>query len=276
MKLSFLVRIASALALCAPLSAMAATSAKVQKIKLETIKPGKVQLDSRLGYVIVRLGPKSIGKGDAIPFGMMRLDSATQKGFDAEAYKADKELWRTVAVGVNAGRSFSEGDGLGTYVVAMYPGHWVISGVGQTCLSMGSYAFDVKAGELTDIGAFVTGRENGKSGAPELATSVLSPDLVSFGVAINIVMSENLAIRPVTNGPVVPTEFSALPLRKADLQADFRFDNSCFALVNRAASLPPIGHQPPLTKEAAAARIKELNPPEKPASTDAATTKASK
>jgi hypothetical protein len=259
-----------------PTASYAAKETKAKKIKLESLKPGKVQLDSRLGYVIVRVGPKTPAKSDVTPFGMMRIDSETQTLIPTSAYQVDKNLYRTVSVGLNPGRSFADSNGLGTYIMSVYPGRWVISAVGSTCMSLGTYSFDAKAGEIVDLGILVTGRENGESNAPELSQAKLSQDLIDFGVAVNIVMSETIAIRPAADSPIVPKEFSALPMRKAELQADYRFDNSCAMLINRAASLPAIGHQPPMTQDQAKEAIKAINPPEKPKPDKAGKTTAAK
>lgn len=249
--------------LAAPAASQAAKAPKVKKIKLDTMKPGKIVLDPRLGYILVRMGPKDDVKDRPLPVALVRIDPATGTFFTPEAADAMPDFWRTQAVGVNTGRSFGDKDGVGVYVVSAYPGRWVVNNVGPTCLSLGTYAFDVKQGEITDVGTFLTAREDGESSAPELAGAKLSQDLIDFGVAVNIVMSEALAVKPAPNGATAPAPFASLPLTRAELAPDFRFENRCAHLISRAASLPPLGHQPPMTRDEAATAIAAMNPPVK-------------
>lgn len=262
----------AALAL-APFAAMPAQAqsapAKVQKIKLDTLKPGKLKLDPRLGYILVRIGPKTSATDNPMSVGFSRFDAQTGKpviGGDVQGLSAD--FWRTVAVGVNTGRSFgTTADGAGIYLVSAYPGRWVISSVGasvygSTCLSMGTYAFDVKQGEISDIGTLLTGREDGQSPAAQLKGAKLSDDLVQFGTLMNIVMTNALYAMPASDDPALPPEMAAMPRSRVTLEPDVRMGNICNDMPNRALSLPPIGHQPPLTAEQARARIDEINPDE--------------
>ncbi len=237
---------------------------KVPKIKLETLKPGKIKLDNRLGYVLVRLGPKAADKNPALSVGFSRIDGATNAPFNFVTMNdIPKDFWRTSSVGINPGRSFGDVDGTGIYYVGFYPGRWVIGGVGQTCMSLGTYSFDVKQGEVTDIGTLLVARENGEAGVPELKDAKLSQDLADFGTMVNIVMSEALYVKPASNTPALPAELKAMPVVKATLTPDHRLDNSCASLINRAASLPPLGHQSPMTRDEAVAALAKMNPPER-------------
>jgi hypothetical protein len=237
---------------------------KVPKIKLETLKPGKIKLDDRLGYVMIRLGPKAADKNPALGVGFSRIDAATNKPFDFPTIDViPKDFWRTASVGINVGRSFADVDGAGLYYIGFYPGRWVIGGVGQTCMSLGTYTFDVKQGEVTDIGTLLVARENGEAGVPELKDAKLSQDLAEFGTMMNIVMTEALYAKPASDTPTLPAELKAWPVTKATLMPDHRFDNNCTTLINRASSLPPLGHQPPMTRDEAVMALAKMNPPER-------------
>ncbi len=261
------IALVASLALSAMASSpsFAAEKAKKEpKIKLDTLKPGKIKLDPRLGYVLVRLGPKESGKNPALSVGFNRIDPATNKPFDFSTIDdIPKDFWRTAGVAINVGRSFGDADGAGVYYVGFYPGRWVINGVGSTCLSLGTYAFDVKAGEITDIGTLLVARENGETTVPELKDAKLSQDLVEFGTLMNIVMSEALYVKSGAATPTLPAELKAWPVAKATLTPDHRSDNVCATLINRVASLPPLGHQPPMTRDEAVAALAKINPPEK-------------
>lgn len=235
---------------------------KPAKIKLDTLKPDKVVIDPRLGYILVRVGPQDKPTDKPTPVAFLRIDENTGKNFTfADPKDIPPDFWRTLSVAVNTGRSFGQSEGAGVYLVGLYPGRWVINNVGTTCLTLGTYTFEVKQGEVTDIGTLLTAREDGSSTAPELKEAKLSTDLVEFGTLMNIVMSDALYVKPASDEPALPPLLAAMPRYKADLTPDFRSDNLCMGIINRAASLPTLGHQSPITAEQAAEAINRINPP---------------
>ena len=244
-----MIRLPLALTAAAALAlAPQVASAAPKPAKPETLKKGPIAINPAMGYVLVRLGPKAPegGKPDAIS--LTQADAATGRPYAKAKFAADKYLARTASALVQPGRSFLDAAGAGTHIVMLYPGRWFVAAAGNTCMSMGSYAFDVKPGEITDIGTVMVGREDGKSPVPEIAKNKLSQDLVEFGTLMNIVMSHSLTMRAAVDGDPIPDEAKALPIRRAALIEDYRFDNSCQSLIGRAASLPPIERQPPLAK----------------------------
>lgn len=229
-----------------------------EKIRLDTLKPNKIVLDERLGYILVRLGPKTSPSDKPLPVAFRRINQANGPSY----ISGDADVLRTTVVAVNSGRSFGDVNQSGLYVLSAYPGSWIINNVGQTCFSLGTYGFDVKAGEVVDIGTILTGLENGKSSASEIRATTLSSDLVGFGVLMNIVMSGAAFVKPAADDPVLPPELQNLPRRKAELESDVRFSNTCRGLVNRVSSLAPPPHQLPMSVEEAAEAIKKINNPE--------------
>jgi hypothetical protein len=256
-----IVAAAQALFLAGRVDAESAKPAKPAKIKMDTLKPGKVELDPRLGYVLVRIGPQDSPTDKPTTVAFLRIDENTGKQFwFATPNDIPPDFWRTMSVGVNTGRSFGQSDNNGVYLIRLFPGRWVINNVGTTCLTLGTYSFDVKQGEVADIGTLLTAREDGSSKAPELKSARLSSDLVEFGTLMNIVMTDALYVKSASDEPALPPEMAPMPRRKAELQADFRSENTCQGMINRAASLPPLGHQPPMTVEQAAEAISRMNP----------------
>jgi hypothetical protein len=242
-------RSATALALSLALLLPTAVQARSSKPpKPETLKKGPVSLNPAIGYVLVRLGPKAPTSAKPDPISLSQADPTSGRPYTKAQYAADKYLARTSVALVVPGRSFLDAAGVGVHIVSVYPGRWYIASGGQTCFSLGTYAFDVKPGEITDIGTVLIGKEDGRSPVPEIAKASLSQDLVQFGVLMNIVMSHTFTIRPAIDGDPVPEEVKSLPIKRATLIEDYRFDNSCQTLVSRAASLPPLGHQPPISK----------------------------
>jgi hypothetical protein len=207
----------------------------------KSLKLKELKLDPTKGYILVRVGP-SAGKGDAPIVVFARMDPRTGTIFGEGKLNAlsSKEYNASSAGGGN----FVATDGkTSAYVVPVNPGKWVIAGAGASIFSLGTYGFEVKAGEVVDIGTVLTGREDGKSPIPEIAAAKLSPDLVSFGTLMNIVMTDALLLKPPVDGAVPPAPIASWPVRPAVLEADVRFDNVYQGLINRVLGLPPMEHQ---------------------------------
>ncbi|HMG48230.1 MAG TPA: hypothetical protein VK614_12305 [Allosphingosinicella sp.] len=200
-------------------------------------------LDPNLGYIVVRVGPLGSGGGAPMVY-FVRVDR--EKHTALWSFGAGNIDSRRVLDGAQiSGRNHWAVDGqTGLYVVPVNPGFWVVGGAGATTFSLGSYGFEVRAGEMTYVGTVLTGRQNGESPIPEIAASRLSPDLASFGTLMNIVMSDAVLVRPPAEGDALPAAITAFTVTRAELVPDVRFDNFLRALVNRALGLPPIGHMP--------------------------------
>ena len=206
------------------------------------LEPGPVVIDPALGYVMVRIGPTRGDKGKAQNLWIWRYDpergeirtlgkkdpARIPKGEDAGAYFGD--------------RPFTVGDEASVFITSLTPGEWVIHGTETTCLCLGSYAFTVKAGEITDLGNVLIAREDGKSDVPVLAEQKLAEDLLDRG----FVVTDAVQVRPAADGDPLPPEVASLPIVRATLTEDVRFPNrgpTRFLypgglLVNRALGLP--------------------------------------
>lgn len=211
-------------------------------LAFKRLKTGPVVIDPALGYVLVRIGPTRGDKGKAQNLWIWRYDpergeirtlgkkdpSRIPKGEDAGAYFGD--------------RPFMINDEGSVFITSVTPGEWVIHGTETTCLCLGSYAFTVKAGEITDLGTVLIARENGKSDVPALAEQTLAEDLLDRGFVVNDVVQ----VRPAADGDSLPPEVASLPIVRAQLTEDVRFPNRgptryLFPgglLINRALGLP--------------------------------------
>jgi hypothetical protein len=143
------------------------------------------------------------------------------------------------------GDNFGSDGKTSLYLVPVNPGNWVIAGAGATSMSLGSYGFEVKPGEITYVGTILTDRENGKSEIPELAAAKLSQDLVEFGTLMNIVMSDAMMVIPAAEGDPIPEAIAAHTVTRAALVPDVRFNNFIAGMINRAVGLPAPGHHAP-------------------------------
>ncbi|WP_157216760.1 hypothetical protein [Flavisphingomonas formosensis] len=209
------------------------------------LKSKELVFDKAKGYILVRLGPAVGSTGSAAVVGFTRLDPYTGKIMgDGVLNGLSSKEYNAAAAG--GGNLLSTDGKTSLYLIPVNPGRWIITGTGVTVYSLGTYGFDVKAGETVDIGTILTGREDGKSAIPEIAAAKLSEDLVHFGTLMNIVMTDALLLRPPGDADPIPAELAAFNVRKAELIPDIRFDNVYHSLVGRVLGLPPMQHNPPL------------------------------
>jgi hypothetical protein len=224
----------AAACLCAGISAPASAA--------NPLKPDKFVFDPARGYILARIGPVS-DSGDAPPVYFARLSedgTSTIWSYGMRAINSKKE---SDAAMVWGGDNFGNDGKTSLYLVPVNPGNWVIAGAGGTSMSLGSYGFEVKPGEITYVGTILTDRENGKSDIPEIAAAKLSKDLVEFGTLMNIVMSDAMLVRPPADGETFPEAISAHNVTRAALVPDVRFNNFLAGMINRVIGLPPLGHQ---------------------------------
>lgn len=207
------------------------------------LKPAKFVWNPAMGYILARVGPTGDdGKAPPVYFARLGEDGDTVWSFGGRLINNKKNLDAAMVWG---GDHFGSNGETSLYLVPVNPGKWVIAGAGNTVMSLGSYGFDVKPGEITYVGTILTDRENGKSKIPEFQSAKLSKDLVEFGTLMNIVMSDALLVRPAGEADPLPAALTAHPVTRAALQPDVRFNNFLAALINRAHGLPPLEHQAP-------------------------------
>jgi hypothetical protein len=212
------------------------------------LKPKELAvLDPTKGYILVRVGPGS-AKETPIGVALARLDPVEQEPIVGNGLS--KKEFNVASV---AGGNFISSDGkTRLYLVPVNPGRWIFTGVGMTTFSMGTYGFDVRAGEIVNAGTVLVGREDGKSAIPDIAATKLSQDLVEFGTLTNIVMTDTYLIRPASATETLPASVK-LPVRDAEYQSDIRFKNVYGLMVNRAIGLPPMQHNAPRPSSAPSA-----------------------
>ncbi|HMJ93132.1 MAG TPA: hypothetical protein VK472_03430 [Allosphingosinicella sp.] len=209
------------------------------------LKPEKFVFDPARGYILVRVGPVG-DSGNADPVYFVRMDPAhpgqTLWSFGMRPINSKKE---SDAAMVWGGDNFGNDGKTSLYLVPVNPGEWVIGGAGGTSMSLGSYGFTVKPGEITYVGTILTGRENGKSDIPEIKAATLSQDLVEFGTLMNIVMSDAILVTPSAAGDPIPEAIASHGVTHASLIPGVRFNNFLAAMINRAIGLEELEHQLP-------------------------------
>lgn len=217
------------------------------------LRANQVRIEPELGYILARIGPVADGGNRFIYFG--RLDPDTRQA-----------IWRYGTTKPNDRRELdaammSENDFIDrdanteTFIVPVRPGFWVVGGAtnhawgmssyaaGATSFSMGSFGFEVRAGEVTDIGTILTAPQDGRSTVPELAASRVSEDIIRNGLLRNVLMTNALIVRPPTEADRVPASLSGARVVRAQLVPDVRFNNFLRGLPSRALGLPPLEHR---------------------------------
>ena len=224
-----------ALGVAAAAMALSVTPAAAHK----PLKQKELVADPGKGYILVRVGPAS-GNITGVVFARLNPYSGKIIGDGKLNALSKKEYDAAIAVGGNL--LSTDGD-TNVYLIPANPGKWLIAGAGTSIFSLGTYGFDIKAGEVADIGTVLTGREDGKSKIPEIAAAKLSDDLVEFGTMMNIVMTDAMLLKPPVENAPVPKELNGWTVRAAQIQRDVRFDNVYQGLINRALGLPPMEHE---------------------------------
>ena len=118
-------------------------------------------------------------------------------------------------------RPFMSTGETGLFIASLTPGDYVIHGTETTCFCLGSYAFTVRPGEITDLGTILLGAENGEALVPEIREQRLSPDLLER----EFVITDAMLVRPAADGDPLPPEIAGLPITRAVLTPDVRFPN---------------------------------------------------
>lgn len=224
---------------------LAAATALIQSAPADAakrLKKGALKLDPKLGYVLVRVGPTAGSKGTAPNLYIHRFDAArgelrtSRKSDPARVGKGED------TTAVFGDRPFMAAGEAGVFISSVTPGDYVIHGTESTCFCLGSYAFSVRPGEITDIGTVTIARENGMTTNAALKAYTLSDDLLER----EFVVTDIIAVQPAREGDALPPEIGSGGVRRAALTEGTRFLNRGTTrylypgglLINRAAGLP--------------------------------------
>lgn len=208
-------------------------------------KKGKFKFDPAKGYLLVRVGPNKSAKGNPPLVGFMRLDVKLTRADSVPNSEELKEILANIVVAGGKNALDVSGDA-SIYLAEANPGYWVIShahGGVPTIMSLGTYGFKIRPGEITYVGTIYSGPEDGTSPVSEIARSKISDDLISYGTVSSMLKSSAIYIIPPNAADEMPSEVSTLTVRPAELEPDIRFENFGRGLVNRVLNLPAMGHE---------------------------------
>lgn len=211
----------------------------------KAVKPGAVRLDPALGYVLVRAGPVIGKKHKASPLFFWRYDAARQ-AIRTTAKKDPARIAKGEDAGFNIGTVPLEltGANESAFLMAVTPGEYVFHGTATTCFCLGSVAFTVRPGVVTDVGTVHQASPAAAEGFAEFAGVRASPDLVERGY----VLADIASVTPADASARMPAALAGLAVEPAVLRPDQRFVNVAGTragyaggiLVNRLHGLPPV------------------------------------
>ncbi|MES2496052.1 MAG: hypothetical protein V4618_08055 [Pseudomonadota bacterium] len=134
-----------------------------------------------------------------------------------------------------------ERDAVGsTYLIETDPGTYVIYGLGNklsmaVCLCLGSIKFSAKAGDITDVGTFLSSRASEPPLYPELA------EVTDLGPTFDMDFPlPAIALRPVSANDRLPSMLRAFPRVAAQFHAVGPFFEASARLITRLAPFPGV------------------------------------
>jgi hypothetical protein len=201
-----------AMGLCMGSSALASTPIKPKH--LDKINPNN-------SYVIVR-----IMGGEGID--LARYDPKTMRTFWSSVASSRNDL-DMAFVGGKYNIGLEGVNGAKTFIIQVAPGSWLVSGWTFYSFSMGTYGFEVKPGEVTDIGTIIVTHSNDDVTEANAATA------------------DTLLLVEPSAADTLPAELAKLNVHKASIVKDIRFGNIHHYLFSRALGLPPLEHIKPGT-----------------------------
>lgn len=214
------------------------------------IAQDKFVYDSQQGYILAWAGPMK-GKTsykDYLDF--VRIDPATGKTLIEDpgyARSTNAHAVTDAAAIYYEAKPWAIVNDRGLFLIPVNPGRWVIGGVNNTALSLGSYGFQVERGKISYIGTVLTGKEDGSSEVPEI--KVLAP-AGDNPAQPRSSMASTFVLR--TADPAdLPSSFPKEHLIVPKIERDVRFNNYQSSLVSRAADLGPMAHERPVPRAGA-------------------------
>lgn len=198
----------------------------------EVLKLAPASLDSKQAYLLVRLGKRDEKVWNLVSFYRYDPEAEDLRGKGRSKGNPVPKGEDKAAV-VDSKPFLAEEGNVRTYLVAVTPGRWVIASSPTTSFSLGSLQFDLKAGEITDLGTLYMGPENGSSIWPKLAGIRSAPDIEKRGYTV----ADAMLAEPAGASTPVPASISALPRRPAGYRPARRFGNHSGQMINAVLPL---------------------------------------
>lgn len=144
-----------------------------------------------------------------------------------------------VPAGEQAGEGFrnkpiAKGEGSRLFLLEVDPGLWVVQGYGNTSFSLGSYSFELAAGEVTDLGVVAAENDWAEGQKPPNAGSVFKMALAGPFAKGPAMAPMRLSFRPREAGDLpLPAGLPANRVKPVAFVPGATFGNYLGSLVNR-------------------------------------------
>jgi hypothetical protein len=162
--------------------------------------------------------------------------------YDAEANDIrglGKAKDNPVPAGEQTGEGFrnkpiAKGEGSRLFLLEVDPGLWVVQGFGNTSFSLGSYAFELAPGEVTDLGVVAAENDWAEGQKPPNAGSVFKMALAGPFAKGPAMAPMRLSFRPRESGDLaLPAGLPADKVKPVTFVPGATFGNYLGSLVNR-------------------------------------------
>ena len=131
-------------------------------------------------------------------------------------------------------KPLAKGEGSRLFLIEVEPDTWVVQGFGNTSFSLGSYAFELAPGSVTDLGVVTAEPDWAEGQKPADAGDVLTAALVGPFAKRPDMAPMRVGFRPRTATDIpLPAGIPADRVREPVFTPDAKFGNYLGGLVNR-------------------------------------------
>lgn len=131
-------------------------------------------------------------------------------------------------------RELAKGDAARLFLIELEPDTWVIQGYGNTSFSLGSYAFTLEPGTITDLGVAEPAHDWAEGDRAATAGDVFKTALLGPFAKRPDIAPMRVAFRPRTAADMaIPAGLPAEKVRPVTFTPDAKFGNYLGGLVNR-------------------------------------------
>lgn len=208
----------------------------------ETLKKIPVKLDPGKAYILVEyrlsntLAPGLPGSRKTMPLTsgltFARYDPALGDIRGMGKAKANPVPGKQQAVEAFRNREIVKGDAARLHLIEVEPDTWVVQGWGNTSFSLGSYAFTLEPGTVTDLGVATAAMDWAEGDRAATTGDVLKTALLGVFAKKIAIAPARVTFRPREAGDMaIPAGLT--PVKPVAFTPDAKFGNYLGGLVNR-------------------------------------------
>ena len=226
------------------LLAAAAASLVAAPVAADTLKKVPAQLNPAKAYILVeyKLMPNPLagfpGSRKTMPLTsgltFARYDAALGDIRGLGKAKANPVPGKQLAAEPFRNREIVKGDAARLHLIEVEPDTWVVQGFGNTSFSLGSYAFKLEPGTVTDLGVAEPAMDWAEGERAQNAGDLMKTALLGPFAKRPDIAPARVSFRPRTERDIqVPVGLPRDKLRTVSFVANAKFGNYLGGLVNR-------------------------------------------